>query len=310
MMTERIYLDGQMSSKLDWNTAIKHAEKAKAEGRMILWQIDLGLFSELQFPLSDQTQFLSLCLALEHFRDQIWPHFQDHTEGLCLYKGSPDFTHLIPWEKVLENNLISWIKEIYQTEESFNADTGYQIKSFQSLNKEVLLSQDKGRDLLALFARDTAAEYIGLLTTRVPDGLQAILEFETKQIENPVLGLQLMAQDRYPRIAIRDLDGSFLQTAKEDVKLGVCWPQMEKKRFSHYQGFHQALLKLKEKQVSYRLIPEVYLTSEWDGLDELIVCPEGLSPQGIRKLQGFCAAGGTILSLGVKLGLASETQLF
>ncbi len=58
--------------------------------------------------------------------------------------------------------------------------------------------------------------------------------------------------------------------------------------------------------IDYRIIPETYLTTEWHGLDYLIVDPDSLSSQGFRKLQGFCAAGGTIVSLGKIMGLPYE----
>jgi hypothetical protein len=44
-----------------------------------------------------------------------------------------------------------------------------------------------------------------------------------------------------------------------------------------------------------RVIPEMRLNEMWDGLDELIVIEEAVSPQGRRMLHGFEAAGGKII---------------
>ena len=43
-----------------------------------------------------------------------------------------------------------------------------------------------------------------------------------------------------------------------------------------------------------RLIAEERLIYDWDGVDELMILPETLSPQGARMVQGFAATGGTI----------------
>jgi hypothetical protein len=54
---------------------------------------------------------------------------------------------------------------------------------------------------------------------------------------------------------------------------------------------------LKEQNVSFRILSENFIINQWDGLDILIVDPQTLSSSGIRKLQGFCAAGGMIVAL-------------
>ena len=49
----------------------------------------------------------------------------------------------------------------------------------------------------------------------------------------------------------------------------------------------------------YRIIPELRLNEMWQGLDELIVIEEAVSPLGRRQIQGFLAAGGKIRSRGI-----------
>ena len=55
---------------------------------------------------------------------------------------------------------------------------------------------------------------------------------------------------------------------------------------------------LRGQNSAFRLIPENSLTTEWHQLDRLFVAPELVSPQGVRKLQGFKAAGGELVFLG------------
>jgi hypothetical protein len=77
----------------------------------------------------------------------------------------------------------------------------------------------------------------------------------------------------------------------------------------HYEGIVEGLDALKKRSISFKLIAESQLTSQWDGLDYLLYSPTGLSTQGKRKLQGFCAAGGTVVSTGALLGLPYEMGL-
>lgn len=65
----------------------------------------------------------------------------------------------------------------------------------------------------------------------------------------------------------------------------------------------QAIARLK---FSYRVIPERFLNESWNEVDYLYVFSRWLSPRGKRMLQGFCAAGGTVIVEGEKIGLESE----
>jgi hypothetical protein len=90
------------------------------------------------------------------------------------------------------------------------------------------------------------------------------------------------------------------------VKLGVCLPLISLCRPSHYQGLDNAIEILTRYQIPFRLVPEISITMDWDGLDYLIVVTKSLSFQGLRKLRGFCAAGGVVICIGELLGLSCE----
>src|SRR6202022_2907536 len=57
----KITLDGRMKASLDWKLARDAAQKYINNGFKILWDIDFGLLSRLDFPLTNQTQFQTFC---------------------------------------------------------------------------------------------------------------------------------------------------------------------------------------------------------------------------------------------------------
>jgi|GEM_PF-4499593 len=66
---------------------------------------------------------------------------------------------------------------------------------------------------------------------------------------------------------------------------------------------------LVEEAIEERVIAEERLIYDWDGVDELTILPETLSPQGARMVQGFAATGGLIKEFrrGAKTLLPQET---
>ncbi|MEX1013058.1 MAG: hypothetical protein WDZ27_05140 [Waddliaceae bacterium] len=52
---------------------------------------------------------------------------------------------------------------------------------------------------------------------------------------------------------------------------------------------------LQQQKQSFRLIPESFLTYQWEGLDKIFVLESGLSREGRRSLQGFIATEGEVV---------------
>lgn len=88
--------------------------------------------------------------------------------------------------------------------------------------------------------------------------------------------------------------------------VAVLLPSSEIYRFAPFEKTANIISQLHDRGISFRLIPEAFLTVQWDGLDFLIVEPSGITSAGKRMLQGFCAAGGTVVALGTRLGLRQE----
>ena len=101
--------------------------------------------------------------------------------------------------------------------------------------------------------------------------------------------------------------GDEIKPLRHDAKLGIALPLRSK--VAQDTTIDICLETLQLNAIPYRLITEMYLTEEWDELDHLIVFSSFLSPQGLRKVKGFEAAGGTIVVVGEKLGGEREISM-
>src|ERR1700722_17564979 len=70
-----ISLDAQLKSDLNWKKAVLHAKEAIDKNYKIFWDLNLGLFEAINSPLSNQQQFLTLKLAINHFNNTVWNEF-------------------------------------------------------------------------------------------------------------------------------------------------------------------------------------------------------------------------------------------
>lgn len=324
----KIQLDGRMQADLSWKEAWNAAEKYIKQGLRIYWEIDLGLFDRLKLPLGDHTQFLALCLSLEHFRDTLWKDFQAQTVGLVLYRGSCDFRKSYQWDEEQVCNLREWVHEGFGSVANFINEMGISFAGFETLTVGQLEATDSGKNLLSLFCRDAAAEYLDFLARRLPDSVNCIGMLDGTSIQDPLLQAQLGIKERYPNlsVAVKEKDGSWVfisegstevrgigkqafHVACRETTIGVCLPSVTCRKPSDYRGLKDVLEQLQSRNKTYRVVAENQLTTEWDGLDYLIVVPTSLSAQGLRKLHGFCAAGGTVVSLEGPLGVAQEISL-
>lgn len=313
-----ISLDGRVQADLDWKEEREQAQRAVEKGYALMWDMQLGLFDDLPQSLTNQTQFLSLALSLEHFRDSLWKTFKSQTLGISLFRGTVDFSQGFPWDSHQKQSLKEWLQDLC-------GDT------LASLDLSQLQQHLEGRQFIRLFCRDVAVEYLALLASRLPDSLPVYLYLDANSLAGSILSeIQLLNPERFDRLHLA-LKGHHLpfdalgwETPHHQgysgrssielplspvVSIGVCIPPLTFYHSQHYQGFEEGLHALQKLSIPFKLIPETHLTSQWDGLDFLLYTPSGLSIQGKRKLQGFCAAGGTVVSTGTLLGLPYEMGL-
>lgn len=266
--TINLRLDARLEATLDWREAEARADRLVAKGFYLFWEMDLGLFQGLTQPLSDQTQFLSLTLSITHFLETLWKKFRPQTLGVILYRGS-----LNPVE------------------------------------------------------RDQAVAYLKLLANRFPEAVELFLLFDVAEHSSLFEVASLLHPERFSRFHLGVKGSSWpieglVWESKEAVsgylgkelprmvvpptcKVGVCLPSVEREGHHAPHQIDAALKGLLARKIPFRLVPEAYLTGEWEELDYLLVDGE-MDGMGLRKLQGFCAAGGTIVCLGKPLQLPHE----
>ncbi len=301
--TVRLPLDGSMKSDLSWNGALEAAEKHRANGLKILWDVDLGLFSRLALPISDETQFRALKISLTHFCDHVWERFADDTLGICVYRGNADFSRRFPWNEKQREFFAQWKLE----------------HDLQREANSVRVEQ--------LYCRDTVAEYLHSLVAGLPGNLQVFLVLDTSTLTEDYAALELVHREVFdgfypiikgilaPQMGM-SWDSSLSPLGALTRKASSCPPQQEPILALCLPSPDAMLKETDAQQIahvmetlskgSFRIVSEAFLPSEWHGLDYLIVAGSSVSSEMFRRLQGFCAAGGTVVTYGPKLGLDLE----
>ena len=251
-----VRLPARLSDELSWTKEKEQAQQIIASGKAILWEIDLGLPS-FTFTPENSAAFYSFSVALEEFSATFWPEFKTQTFGVALYRGE------VPNE------------------------TNFPIKDWEAVYLERSPSYD-------LFCTQMMSEYIHRLVSFLPDSVLVFVVVDVSFISSPGKIAQLFSKARFEHVQVILKGGPFWDYVSP--KLGVYLPKDELLDASLIQELDKLMIELKEKGTAYRIIPEDKLTEQWDGIDTLIV-PEGaISWQGKRKLLGFAAAGGNIIS--------------
>lgn len=283
-----IRLNASSSSLLDWEQEIEKAHELIADGLWILWEMDFALYAE---AFSDEARFLILETAVQHFTKTVWPLFSHKTIGVVLHRGSLNFAENFPW--VLED------REECRQEGS----------------------------LPPFFCRELVLKQLKLLASCLPEEALCFLLLDTDSIEDPVsyfrltnlaafFPFHLILKGKWPQrfpYALPSFgwdhghsplgvltDQPRTIFSEINIPLALCLPEA-----TEWEEVHSVIERL---DTPFRVIPEQILTNEWDGVDQLIVFSKGVTERGRRKLLGFCAAGGTVLTVGELLGLPNEVS--
>lgn len=327
----KIALDGALKADLDWEKERLVAREYVKRGLRIFWELRLGLFNHLEQAIGSQSQFLSFGLSLEHFRDRLWKEFQLETAGLCLYRGCADFSAGFPWDEEQRTNLQGWLFERFGNDKVQYDQMQSQETDVNFVIEQILNASHEGRQLLSLFCRDAAGEYLDLLAGRLPDNLKCYALLDGSAVSDPLMLALLTTKERFPRIHLGVKSAAIyvgaiawdapnltlgaisrnpiINTSADKSNIGICLPAMQKSCPKMLKELSTVMSMLIDRKTAFRIVSEALLTTEWDGLDYLIVVSEQLSMQGRRKLQGFCAAGGIAVSVGDPLKLPQEISL-
>ncbi|MBI3901033.1 MAG: hypothetical protein HY324_02645 [Chlamydiia bacterium] len=262
------WIDLPCSKKSDLNWNLLLPEK---EGDPILWNLEL----EIDFPLEEELSFQELRLALIQFTETVWPLYREVSAGISLYQGSADLSQRFYWTPLQEEN---W--EIWKEGKDFSLA---RLKRF--------------------FCADAYAYYFQKLSHALPDETDVFLFFEKEPTLSPGEMLQLLSKERYEHFqvvtkgAVEGWDGKRLEgkaiLPPPSTSTAICLPEEKLLNDSLLEKVDHLL---KELPAPVRVISEPFLQESWEGIDELYVLSGGVSLQGERKLRGFQAAGGVIIT--------------
>lgn len=331
----RIPLNGRVKSSLSWTKERDAARNYAAQGLRLFWEIDLGFYQHLEAPIGNTTQFLSLCLSLEHFRDTLWKEFSKESVGLCLFRGPLDFMIGFPWDEEQTVNLQEWMKEIYPSIILASEETGINLSRHEFVTPTMLCRSSGGRELVRLFCRNAIGDYLTQLAAHLPDTIPLYALFDASTLTESFLAAELLSTERFPALHIgvkgeiangRGLLGGELgwegpqlvlgalsrrpQTKNPSIEapIGVCLPKVEKHLLSATSKLKEAVNSLAGSGASFKIIPEGEVLMSWDGLERLVVDSRCVDKQLFRVLQGFAAAGGTVSYLENPLGISGEEK--
>ncbi len=300
----KICLDLTQKSTLNWELSIHEGLQAIEKGLKILWELDFGLFDRLLNSLSHSQQFLSLCLAIEHFRNIIWEPFQHSSLGVLIYKGAFNSREIALLAH--ETALKKWIHERFDSVEQFEHETGIVIEQmqFDAIQLDTFNEIPEAKFLLSIYSRDIALDYIKKLVGQLPYGLDPHIELIIDEGLSPAERIIYLNEECYRPLVFKVHSVELNDVVRH---IGIYLPPINKFSARWNKLFDDALSYFATHNISYRLISDESLIMSLEGLDDLVICPSAISYLGKRQLQGFCAAGGRVVLLeDVLLGLANE----
>ncbi len=250
-----VKVDLGITSNLNWK------ELSLPEGK-IVWKLEMGLFKGLKQPLSDQAQFQALSFALEEFERALLQPNKKRTAGIVLFEGSADFSKELTWDLEQEAHFREWLDG----------------------------ASEESDWLKRQFTRDICVDFLEVLGSLLPAEIPLILRLRSEELPSHETALQELNKERFQHF---ELEG--VPRGDERSAVGVLLPAEENRDETVIEQVARVIKELEEKGCAFRVIPENFLTMEWEQLDQLLVAPAGITPQGERKLQGFEAAGGEIL---------------
>lgn len=276
----RIPLEGGLRSDLRWQAALDYAEKSASLGLKLLWDLDLGLFSRLLMPLSDETQFRALALAVHYLLERIREYFLPVTLGVVLYRGSLDFSVGFPWDPEGRDRTRGWDERAVRLDCRTHC-LGYLRQLVvgwpDAVQPMVLLDASRVRNTLDVVLLSDRQHYSGFAAAIKGSRLLERTLGWDRGSPHGVLSRQLLPIE--PEVF---------------TSCGICLPRTFPVDYD-FASLEATLATWMKDGRTFRIVTEEYLTMEWDGLDQLFVDQSTLSPSGHRKLQGFLAAGGQLL---------------
>ncbi len=322
-----VFLNGAPDSDLHWEKQKVFAFEKKQEGYRFLWDLHLGLFQELPLPLSSTAQYKSLRLAIEHFFEHFGKDFAEHTIGVSFYKGPIDMIEKWNFDADQLMNLKDWLIDHFKEEASFVNATGLPCHRLSQIDPLILKKSEVGRNILRFYCFGVAIDYFDLLAASFPGEAEPYVLFDTHGISSPTHLFQLLhAEDTdFLRIALKGSAEKYgpypgwndqrtsagyigsvfkpYRVPTEETVRGVVIPEALLWKPEQLRPYDELIERL-QRIGPVRPVSEKKMTTEWGGLEDLFVL--SIQETGKRKLEGFIAAGGRVISPEGHLGLTEE----
>ena len=273
-----IELDASLHSLLDWTFSFKKSKKP------LFWYLNFG-FSKKLPPYHLNAPLASYLIAVETFAQTCFKPYKDETEGVYLFRGSLEEALSMQWDASSESDFLSW--------------------------KKGLPNMKHLKDVYSMLA---FSNYLHLLAAALPERLKVLMSLDVQGAFSPSRLAQLLSCEHFSHIniVVTGTDFPIRGGGKNGGKvptLGVVFPKLIKSSETVLDQIDKIMQTLQDNNFSFKMIAESHLTEQWDHLDHIIVLSHALTSEGIRKMQGFNAAGGIAVIWGDLLGLADEMSL-
>ena len=287
----------------EWEEAYLLAEQAVLQDKWIFWSLDFHFYEKPVF-LQDSGAFYALGLVMEEFVKRLLDPFKEKSIGVCLFKDPVDFSRYFVWTE---------LEDQYYEEKK---------KEMIGLQEEALAKE--------LFAADVFSDYLHRLASFLPDSILPFCLLDVSSVESKAFLAFLLSKERFQHLllALKKSplplghlnweEGACLGgwigrgapyfSSGYELHLGVCIPSQELISEQLLALLDRLLDVLVERGVPFRVITESRLNECWEGLDDLIVLGDFVSDTLLRKLRGFVAAGGRVVTVGESLGLEEEVS--
>ena len=218
----------------------------------------------------------------------------DWTQELTLAHALVEREEKILWklDVGLENSVYPFDCELTFQAASFamHRFTEYVWPLFQNSTESVCLYQ--GSAPKSCLAADELANYLQMLSHKLPDEATILLLFDLSEIQSPLLALQIISKDRFSHfcVALRGMDLPLEGLFWEQKELR--WHSLETRAGFVFPTAHIHDFEVPKEGV--KILFENFLSEEWAGLDLLYIVRDSLTSQAMRKIQGFVAAGGEV----------------
>lgn len=307
----RVKVDLSMSSKCDFAACENQAHFLKSKGAKIIWHLEFDFAPRLS-DFKFEGIFNAYYDAIKLFNHFVKERFLQETLGYILFEGFIDFRGAFAWSEGDFIEFKEWLIDLYQTPSHLFETEGSiyglgEIQSFEDMSKEMFDVTPFCRHLKNVYALNVFSAYLHRLLAALIEEVPAFIEIHYPQ-SDAHLGFvsQLFSEERLSHIHL--FSGS--SHVGDSCNIGLCLPNDPYCLESILHNFKNTYKQLVSKNICFKIVPEFMMTASWDGLDKIVYIKKGLSPQGKRILQGFCAAGGIPVYVDEKLGVFENEQSF